>query len=69
MGEENVTAGSHGSGSSDIGDIMHIMPAIHPYVAGAAGLAHTKNYEIIDQELFYVMPAKIMGMTIIDLLA
>lgn len=69
LGEENVATGSHGAGSSDIGDIMHIMPAIHPYVAGAAGAAHTKNYTVEDPELFYVVPAKAMAMTIIDLLA
>lgn len=69
LGEENVATGGHGSGSSDIGDIMHIMPAIHPYVAGAAGAGHTKNYTVEDPELFYVVPAKAMAMTVIDLLA
>lgn len=69
LGEENVATGSHGAGSSDIGDVMHIMPAIHPYVGGAAGAAHTKHYTVADPELFYVVPAKVMAMTIIDLLA
>lgn len=69
LGEENVTIGGHGAGSSDIGDVMHIMPAIHPYVAGAAGAGHTKDYRVDDPELFYVVPAKAMAMTIIDLLA
>ena len=68
VGAENVAEGTHGAGSSDIGDIMHIMPAIHPYVAGAVGSAHTKNYQVDDPELFYIVPAKAMAMTVIDLL-
>lgn len=47
---------------------MHIMPAIHPYVAGAVGAGHTKNYQVEDAELFYIVPAKAMAMTVIDLL-
>lgn len=69
VGEANVATGGHGAGSSDIGDVMHIMPAIHPYIGGAAGAAHTKEYAINDPELFYVVPAKVLAMTIIDLLA
>lgn len=69
VGAENVATGTHGAGSSDIGDVMHIMPAIHPYVAGAAGAGHTKDYRVDDPELFYIVPAKALAMTIIDLLA
>lgn len=68
LGPENVADGAHGTGSSDIGDISHIMPAIHPYVAGASGQGHTKNYQVEDPELFYIVPAKAMAMTVIDLL-
>ncbi len=69
LGEENVATGGHGTGSSDIGDVMHIMPAIHPYVGGAKGAGHTKDYVVDDPELFYIVPAKAMAMTVIDLLA
>lgn len=68
LGPENVATGSHGTGSSDIGDIMHIMPAIHPYVAGAVGAGHTKDYQVEDPELFYIVPAKAMALTVVDLL-
>ncbi|MGI6358740.1 MAG: M20/M25/M40 family metallo-hydrolase [Bacillota bacterium] len=69
VGEENVATNTHGTGSSDIGDVMHIMPAIHPYVGGAVGAGHTKHYRVDDPELFYIVPAKAMAMTVIDLLA
>lgn len=69
VGKEAVTTGGHGTGSSDIGDVMHIMPAIHPYIAGMKGRGHTKDYEVADPVLAYVIPAKVLAMTVIDLLA
>jgi amidohydrolase len=34
------------TGSTDMGDLSAIMPAIHPYMPGAAGMAHGSNYYI-----------------------
>lgn len=45
--EYNHTPG-FGTGSTDMGDISCIMPAIHPYVGGAAGKSHGNDYEIVD---------------------
>ena len=39
---------SMGTGSTDMGDLSCIMPAIHPYIAGSAGAAHGSDYEICD---------------------
>lgn len=69
VGKDQVVTGGHGTGSSDIGDVMHLMPAIHPYVSGMNGRGHTKDYEVTDEYLAFVVPAKIMAMTVIDLLA
>jgi len=69
LGEDKVGTGSHGTGSSDIGDIMHIMPAIHPYFGGFEGQGHTKDYRLTDPELAFVVPAKALAMTVVDLLA
>jgi hypothetical protein len=51
-----------------MGDIAHLMPVIHPYVMGAKGLIHGKTWEIDDSENAYVSPAKLLAMTVIDLL-
>jgi metal-dependent amidase/aminoacylase/carboxypeptidase family protein len=59
----------HRSGSTDMGDISQIMPAIHPYAGGAQGNGHGSDYEITDYETAAVIPAKAMAMTVIDLLA
>ena len=69
LGAEHVKRDSeHTTGSTDMGDIAHIMPAIHPRVGGVAGRGHSEDYEIVDKELTYVSTAKVMAMTVIDLL-
>ena len=56
-------------GSTDMGDLSHLMPVCHPYTAGAVGSGHSKEYLISDYETAVVNPAKIMAMVVIDLLA
>ena len=56
-------------GSTDMGDLSHLIPACHPYTGGAAGPGHSKEYLITDYEAAVVNPAKIMAMVAIDLLA
>lgn len=56
-------------GSTDMGDLSHILPAIHPYTAGADGAGHSSDYLITDYKRAVVNPAKIMAMSVIDLLA
>ncbi len=36
-----------GTGCSDMGDVSMIMPAIHPFISGTAGLSHGNNYSVI----------------------
>ena len=68
LGTEEFPIGGHRTGSTDMGDLGHIMPVIHPYVRGAAGNAHAKDWEIVDRDDAYVVPAKLLAMTAIDLL-
>ena len=56
-------------GSTDMGDLSHILPSIHPYTAGAEGPGHSSEYLITDYAKAVVNPAKIMAMAVIDLLA
>ena len=64
-----VPPGRHGTGSTDMGDVSQIMPAIHPFTAGATGVSHGDDYVIEDYHLAVLNPAKVMAMTVIDLLA
>lgn len=56
------------TGSFDFGDVSHIIPSIHPMMGGISGNLHTAEYEIVDEETAYILPAKAMTLTIIDLL-
>ena len=69
VGEENVGYVDHRGGSTDMGDISHLMPVIHPYVGGAAGLGHGATYVIEDYGLAVIKGAKALAYTAIDLLA
>lgn len=56
------------TGSFDFGDLSQLMPTLHPMMGGIKGSLHSNEYEIIDEELAYLVPAKAMAMTAIDLL-
>ena len=68
FGPGQFTTGGHRTSSTDMGDIAHLMPVIHPYVLGAKGLIHGETWQIDDSENAYVSPAKLLAMTVIDLL-
>ena len=48
-----------GSGSTDMGDVSCVMPAMHPHCAGATGTGHGKDYIIADPVRACVDPAKL----------
>ena len=47
-----------GSGSTDLGDLSGIMPVVHPYAGGSAGIGHGSNYQIVDPIAACVSSAK-----------
>ena len=69
VGEENVGYVDHRGGSTDMGDISHLMPVIHPYVGGATGLSHGATDVIEDYSLAVIKGAKALAYTVSDLLA
>ena len=69
VGANQLTELGHRTGSTDMGDISQIMPAIHPYVVAATGVGHGVDYVVQDYELAVLTSAKAMAMTVIDLLA
>ena len=69
VGAENVGHIAARNGSTDMGDISHLMPAIHPYVGGATGIGHGADYVVHDYSLAVITAAKALAHTAIDLLA
>ena len=57
VGKDNVGHVPHRTGSTDMGDVSHLMPAIHPYVGGASGLGHGADYVIEDYGLAVITAA------------
>lgn len=72
VGESNIATHPptrNRGGSTDMGDLSHIMPVIHPYTTAATGTGHGADYLIEDYVQAVVNSAKVMAMTVIDLLA
>ncbi|MCK9479114.1 MAG: amidohydrolase [Firmicutes bacterium] len=60
MGKERVTlTDSVDTGSTDMGDLSAIMPVIHPYMPGAIGESHGKDYAIENKFLACVESARV----------
>ena len=67
-GEDQCAQRGHSSGSTDLGDLSHLMPAIHPYMIGASGDGHSRDWCISDKNKAYLESAKLMALTAVDLL-
>lgn len=68
FGEAHVIQGEHMAGSTDMGDVSHVLPVIHPWVGCVKGVLHGADYEISIPEVAYCKTAQALAMTIIDLL-
>jgi amidohydrolase len=68
FGPGEFKIGGHRTGSTDMGDLAHLMPVIHPYVVAAEGKAHGADWQINEPQHGYLTPAKLLAMTAIDLL-
>ena len=66
---ESIARGGDMTGSTDMGDLSHLMPCIHPLVGGFSGALHSREFRTADPEIAYLLPAKLMAMTVVDLLA
>lgn len=63
----NINTG-FSTGSTDMGDVSHIMPAIHSSVPGTCGNAHGVDYRIADPDKAYIENAKILALMAVELL-
>ncbi len=68
LGGKNIFFHQSIGASTDMGDVSHLVASIHPSTGGFAGELHSKTFKIIDEEMAYIVPAKIYATTVIDLL-
>ncbi len=64
----SIKDAGHFSASTDMGDVSHIIPVIHPFIGGTNGLLHTADFKAVDFKAAVLLPAKAFAMTLIDLL-
>src|SRR5688572_9773366 len=68
VGAEHYRQIGHRTGSTDMGDLSQVMPVLHPYIGGARGTGHGPDFEIVDNSLAYIAPAKALASMAIDLM-
>jgi amidohydrolase len=69
LGDRGALEAGFMGGSFDVGDLSHLIPVVHPFVAGTKGHLHTAEFCVTDYIAAVVLPAKLMAMCVIDLLA
>ncbi len=65
---KRVPLESHSGGSTDVGDVQHLMPVITFHTGGAIGGLHQVNFEMTDEEEAYILTAKIFALSTYRLL-
>jgi metal-dependent amidase/aminoacylase/carboxypeptidase family protein len=68
VGEKQVEEGGHSTGSTDMGDVSCILPSSSFRMGGVVGEGHARTYEVVDEYLLYILPAKVLALTCVDLL-
>ena len=56
------------TGSTDMGDVSMIMPALHGYCPGFGGTAHGADFFVADEDVAYIQSAKIAAAMAVRLL-
>ncbi len=69
LGEQNIIHGVPAVGSSDIGDLSCVIPAVQPSIGGFSGVIHSKNFLVSNPDIAYVGAAKILAGTALELLS
>ena len=68
LGKNTLVYGKEITGSTDMGDLSMIMPAIQPSIGGFGGSLHSGEFEVYNEETAYISSAKILALTAADLL-
>lgn len=64
-----LTDGSaHTVASTDLGDLSHRMPVLNFTHGGVTGALHSAGFRVTDEEKAYLMPARLMALTVYRLL-
>ncbi len=59
---------AHGGGSTDVGDVQHLMPVLQFRTGGFTGEIHGADFTVVDEDLYYILTAKMFALTTYRLL-
>lgn len=68
FGKEHTLPGRQEAGSTDMGDVSHLMPIIHPWVGCVHGALHSAEFTVFEERTAYIKTTQALAMVIIDLL-
>lgn len=71
LGEDKVKTvnlNRHGGGSTDVGDVQHLMPVLTFNTGGAKGGFHQVDFDIVDEDEAYILTSKIFALSAYRLL-
>jgi amidohydrolase len=68
VGEHLVFEDVDTNSTTDVGDVSNLIPIIQPAIGGFSGSHHQPDFSVSDENTAYILPAKLMAMTAIDLL-
>ena len=63
-----VQKGDFNNACTDVGDLSHLVPVVNFTFNGFEGKLHGADFRITDQEKAYILPAKLMALTVYRLL-
>ena len=55
-----VSLEEHGGGSTDVGDVQHLIPVLTFHTGGVLGGLHQTDFSVVDEEEAYILTAKIL---------
>lgn len=61
-------AGRYAAGSSDVGDLTHLLPVLHVTFGGTKGILHGADFELCDMDKAVTAPAKVVALLVYYLL-
>ena len=65
---KNIAEGSHGAGSTDVGDVQHLLPVLQFQTGGIEGGLHQADFTLVDEDESYILTAKIFALSAYRLL-
>lgn len=65
---QEVDTSRHSGGSTDLGDLEHLQPVLLFNTGGMEDRLHSEKFDIIDEELAYIVTAKIFALSAYNLL-